>query len=342
MRAQGGITRLAPSPTGALHLGHAFAFTVNWLLARRLGWRVLLRLDDLDAPRVASGGARGALEDLRWLGLDWDGEPVRQCERMERYREATRRLASAGRVFESPQSRAEVREAALAASAPQEGATAAVFPRSLRPAAGDAWRFANEAVNHRVAVPDGPRLVRDEVLGERTADLAKTLGDFLVWAKAGVPSYQLACAVDDAELGVTEVVRGEDLLVSAAAQALILGWLGHASPRWWHLPLVRDAHGRRLAKRDGDEGLATLRALGVPPGRVRGLVALWLGLSEAPRALDAHALLDLAATDRVVAGARALAARGGARVTTAAAAWLRGDDAAADTLARDARGTAAD
>lgn len=341
MGAQGGITRLAPSPTGALHLGHAFAFTVNWLLARRLGWRVLLRLDDLDAPRVAAGGERAALEDLRWLGLDWDGEPVRQSERLERYRSALRTLATAGHVFESPHSRAEVREAALAASAPQEGETHAAFPRSLRPPPGAAWRFANEAVNHRVAVPDGETRVHDELLGDRTFDLSREHGDFIVWAKAGVPSYQLACAVDDGELGVTDVVRGEDLLASAALQRLLLGWLALPMPRWWHLPLVRDADGRRLAKRDGDEGLACLRASGVSAHRVRGLVALWLGLVQAPRAIDMPDLLELASPDRVRLGARALATRGGATVSAAAAAWLRGADAAADTLARDARGTAA-
>ena len=340
MHAQGGITRLAPSPTGDLHLGHAFAFTANWLLARRLGWRVILRLDDLDAPRVAAGGERATIDDLRWLGLDWDGEPVRQSKRMKRYEAAMRALASSGRVFESPHSRAEVREAAASASAPQEGQVHAVFPRSLRPVATDAWRFADTCVNHRVAVPEGPTQVHDALLGARDADLAREHGDFLVWAKAGIPSYQLACAVDDGELGVTDVVRGEDLLASAAAQQLLLGWLGHATPRWWHLPLVRDAGGRRLAKRDGDEGLATMRAQGVEAGRVRGLVALWLGLVPAPRCLSATALLDAADPDRLVAGARALAARGGAVVTASCAAWLRGDDASADTLARDARGTA--
>ena len=340
MRAQGGITRLAPSPTGALHLGHAFAFTANWLLARQLGWRVLLRLDDLDAPRVAAGGERGVIDDLRWLGLDWDGAPIRQSARMDRYRHAMNTLAQAGRVFESPHSRAEVREAALAASAPQEGEVHAVFPRSLRPEPGAAWRFTNERVNHRAAVPDGIVRVHDELLGERAFDLAGEHGDFIVWAKAGMPSYQLACAVDDGELGVTDVVRGEDLLGSAAVQQLLLGWLGHAAPRWWHLPLVRDAAGRRLAKRDGDEGLVALRNAGVSPDRIRGLVASWLGLLDTPRPLDMTALLALSAPDRLTHGAHTLASRGGARVTMHAAAWLRGVDAAADTLARDARGTA--
>ena len=301
----------------------------------------MLRLDDLDAPRVAAGGERRAIEDLRWLGLDWDGDPVRQSQRLDRYRAAMQALASAGRVFESPHSRAEVREAALSASAPQEGEAHALFPRSLRPTDRAAWRFEHEGVNHRVAVNDGTVRVHDEVLGERIADVAREHGDFIVWAKAGIPSYQLACAVDDGELGITDVVRGQDLLGSAAVQQSLLGWLGHPTPRWWHLPLVRDGAGRRLAKRDGDEGLATMRAAGVTPDRVRGLAALWLGLVESPRALTMHELLAAAAPDRVTTGARMLASRGGVRVSAEASSWLRGVDSAADTLARDARGTAA-
>jgi glutamyl-tRNA synthetase len=247
-----------------------------------------------------------------------------------------RRLVAAGVVFESPHSRAEVRDAALAAGAPQEGHAPMVFPRSMRPTDPAAWRFQDEGVNHRVAMPDGIERVHDEVLGDRDEQPAREHGDCIVWAKAGIPSYQLACAVDDGELGVTDVVRGEDLLTSAAVQQRLLGWLGHAVPRWWHLPLVRDAEGRRLAKRDGDEGLAALRDAGASADRVRGLVALWLGLAARPVPMATRALLELAEPERVTLGARALAERGGARIGAACAAWLRGSDAAADTLARDA------
>ena len=339
MLAKGGISRLAPSPTGALHLGHAFSFLVNWMLARRLAWRLLLRLDDLDAPRV-SASDHDTIGELRLLELDWDGAVVRQSERLPRYREAMRRLAAAGAVYESPHSRAEVREAAAAVGAPQEGGGHVAFPRSLRPADRSSWRFEHESVNHRLAVPDGLEPVRDALHDSRAFEPARDHGDFLVWTKAGVPSYQLACAVDDAELGVNRVVRGADLLESAALQQLLHRALGHEAPQWCHVPLVRDAQGRRLAKRDSDEGVATLMASGATPARLRGLVATWLGLAS-PAPLSTQALLDAAEPDAVQRGLRALLARGGACVDASALAWLRGDDSPAATLARHAGGGAA-
>ena len=334
MQEGGGITRLAPSPTGALHLGHAFTFLVNWALARRMGWRVLLRLDDLDAPRVASS-SHDATATLRWLGLDWDGEPVLQSARMPAYRRAMERLAEAGMVFRSPNSRSEVREAALAAGAPQEGQATAVFPRALRPAPGPSWGFRDDGINHRIAVPAQPMAVIDEIAGHATVHLDQAHGDFIVWTKAGIPSYQLACAVDDAELGVTDVVRGVDLLPSTAPQQLLQGLLSHASPRWWHVPLVRDAAGRRLAKRDGDEGLDALRARGVTPDRIVGLVAWSAGLAPL-QPCPCQRLPELSERNAVVRGLRECAHRGGLRITPAVLAWLTGDDDAADMLRRDA------
>ncbi len=334
MQEGGGITRLAPSPTGALHLGHAFTFLLNWALARRLGWRVLLRMDDLDAPRVASS-RHDATATLRWLELDWDGEPVLQSARMEAYRRAMERLAAAGVVFRSPHSRSEVRDAALAAGAPQEGEAAGRFPRALRPAPGPDWRFRDDGINHRLAVPDDTIEVRDEICGGVPVHLEQAHGDFIVWTKAGIPSYQLACAVDDAELGVTDVVRGVDLLPSAAPQQLLHRLLGHASPRWWHVPLVRDAAGRRLAKRDGDEGLDALRARGMTADRVAGWVAWCVGLQPL-RSMKPSDLARSLDTQATVRGLRELAARDGVRVDASTLAWLTGDDSTADMLRRDA------
>jgi glutamyl-tRNA synthetase len=165
--------------------------------------------------------------------------------------------------------------------------------------------------------------------------LAQAHGDFIVWTKAGIPSYQLACAVDDAELGVTDVVRGVDLLPSAAPQQLLHRLLGHASPRWWHVPLVRDAAGRRLAKRDGDEGLDALRARGVTPDRIVGLVAWSAGLAPL-EPCPCQRLPELSERNAVVRGLRERAHRGGLRITPAVLAWLTGDDDAADMLRRDA------
>jgi len=272
---------------------------------------------------------------LRWLGLDWDGDPVLQSARMPAYRRAMERLAEAGLVFRSPHSRSELREAALAAGAPQEGETAARFPRTLRPEPGPEWGFRDEGINHRLAVPEEAIAVTDAIAGPATVRLEHSHGDFIVWTKAGIPSYQLACAVDDAELGVTDVVRGVDLLPSAAPQQLLQRALGHASPRWWHVPLVRDASGRRLAKRDGDEGLDALRARGIAPDRIAGLVAWSAGVAalapiecdELPRLLDATA---------AVRGLRELDRCGGLRIMPSTLAWLAGDDAAADMLRADA------
>jgi glutamyl-tRNA synthetase len=326
-----GTTRLAPSPTGPLHLGHACSFLAAWVLARRQGWRILLRMDDLDAPRVRSSG-HDTLETLRWLGIEWDGDPIRQSSRLERHRAALERLAESGVIFASPQSRQEVREAAAAVGAPHEGDSHVAFPASLRPPPGPAWGFTDQAVNHRIRVDPGPVQVRDELLGLRVFDPAAQHGDFLVWTKAGVPSYQLACAVDDAELGVTDVVRGEDLLESAALQTLLLRRMGFAPPRWWHLPLVRDAEGRRLAKRDGAEGLDSLRRSGVSAERVRGLAAWWLGL--APREpISAESLLAHASIEGLRRGAGEHAAP---RVDAAALAWLHGSKVSTDTLASNA------
>lgn len=330
MPATAGTTRLAPSPTGPLHLGHACSFLATWVLARRHGWRLVLRMDDLDAPRVRSAGG-DLLETLRWLGLDWDGEPVRQSERLARYRAAMDQLATAGRIFASPQSRQEVREAAAAVGAPHEGEGHVVFPATLRPPPGAAWGFHDTGVNHRLRVDPGPVIVQDELLGIREFDPAAQHGDFLVWTKAGVPSYQLACAVDDAELGVTDVVRGADLLESAALQTLLLRAMGREPPRWWHLPLVRDARGRRLAKRDGAEGLEALRRSGVSADRVCGLVAWWLGLAPL-EPVAAAALVERASVE----GLRMRSRVDGPCAHPAALAWLRGDDGLTDTLVDDA------
>lgn len=327
-------SRLAPSPTGPLHVGNACSFLVNWALARAQGWRLHLRVEDLDAARVTAAAAHTEL-DLRWLGVEWDGPAVRQSERMPCYERAMRTLAEAGVVYESAHSRSEVRDAAAALSAPHEDAEAdsrpdatapnhtpadraapsratsqahtanratpdlpatdraAPFPRSLRPPPGACWGFRGAAVNHRFRVEPESVVVHDELLGVRTLHPAATDGDFIVWTKSGVPAYQLAVAVDDALQGVTDVVRGADLLPSAALQTLVYRALGAAPPRWWHVPLVVDADGRRLAKRRGDLSLAALREAGVPAERVVGLIAWWTGAQERLAPMHAAAFREV-------------------------------------------------
>lgn len=278
-------SRIAPSPTGPLHLGNACTFLVNWALARNGGWRLVLRIEDLDRDRALAAGDTATEDVLAWLGIDHDGEPVRQSERLETFAAAMERLAALGLVYESPHSRAEVREAALALGAPHAADAPAPFPPALRPRDAAAWAFRRRDVNHRLRIDPGAVAVNDLVAGDRTFDPALEAGDPIVWTKSGVPAYQLAVTVDDIAQGVTDVVRGDDLLPSAAVQAILHRALGNEPPRWWHLPLVLDADGQRMAKRHGALSLASLRAAGVPPERVRGLVASWIGAAERPEPL---------------------------------------------------------
>lgn len=278
-------SRIAPSPTGPLHLGNACTFLVNWALARNLGWRLVLRIEDLDRERAAAAGDTGTAEALEWLGIDTDGEPVVQSERLEAFARAMHALASRGLVYESPHSRSEVREAQAALGAPHAADAAPPFPVSLRPRPGPAWGFSRRDVNHRLRVDAGAVVVDDQVAGERRIDPAAETGDFLVWTKGGFPSYQLAVTVDDLAQGVTDVVRGDDLLPSAALQAILHRALGADPPRWWHLPLVLDADGTRMAKRAGSRSVASLRATGVDPDRVRGLAAFWACGEDRPEPL---------------------------------------------------------
>jgi glutamyl-tRNA synthetase len=288
-------TRLAPSPTGALHLGNIRTFLVTWALARREGWRIVYRLEDFDGPRVRAGSAALVAEDLRWLGMDWDEDAGKQSDDPEPYRAAMRRLAAAGAIFRSAASRREIE---AAASAPHAGDHELRFPESLRPDPADAaaWAFAADGtetdVGYRLRVDPGPRTVTDRLAGPRTIDVSAEVGDFLVWTRQGVPAYQLAVVVDDARQGITDVVRGDDLLPSAARQELVHRHLGTPAPRWWHVPLVVGPDGRRLAKRHGDSRVASYRASGVSPARIVGWAAATCGVPGPRRPLTAAAFLE--------------------------------------------------
>lgn len=283
-------TRLAPSPTGALHLGNARTFLVNWAMARQRGWRILLRIEDLDSPRVKQGSDREALEILLWLGIEWDDGPVYQSADLSVYREAMRRLACLGAVYPSAVTRGGTRNGARgtasagnpegeAASAPQEGAREAMFPASLRPAVVGPREFDDELENWRLVVADENLEFVDGFAGAQSFNVARIVGDFLVWTRRGVPAYQLAVVVDDARQGVTRIVRGDDLLDSTARQMLVARGLDLGfAPQSWHLPLVRGEDGRRLAKRHGDTRLSRYRAAGVRAERVIGLLAAWCGV----------------------------------------------------------------
>lgn len=272
-------TRLAPSPTGALHLGNARTFLVNWALARRRGWRIVMRIDDLDGPRIRTGAAEGVLDTLRWLGIDWDGEPILQSRDHARHVDAMRTLARAGLAYPCALSRREIEEAM---SAPHAGDHESRFPPELRPriAARD---FDDETTSWRFVTPPGKVRFDDEFAGPQTFDPSISVGDFPVWTARAQASYQLAVVVDDHAQGVTHVVRGDDLLDSTARQLLLMRALRLApEPSYAHLPLVVGPDGRRLAKRHGDTRIDAYRARAVPPERIVGLVASWCGLCREP------------------------------------------------------------
>lgn len=301
-------TRLAPSPTGALHLGNVRTFLVNWALARRRGWRVLMRVEDLDTPRTKAGAGEAALGLLAWLGLDWDEGPVFQSRDLGVYEEAMNALASRGLVYRCALSRREIE---AAASAPHEGDGEVRYPPELRPAtlpaafepvdADDAGRGAG---NWRFACPAGAFAVEDEFAGVQRLDPSASVGDFVVWTKRGHPSYQLAVAVDDARQGVTRVVRGDDLLDSTGRQLALYAALDRPAPLGWtHLPLVVGADGKRLAKRHGDTRLERYRAAGVRPERVVGLAAHLCGVTREPEEMTAGEFVGAFTLDTLPRGA---------------------------------------
>lgn len=280
------VTRLAPSPTGALHLGNARTFLLNWLLARRGGWKIVLRIEDLDGPRVKRGADRGLIEDLAWLGLDWDEGPVYQSARLPLYRRAAQSLLEAGLAYPCVCSRREIESAA---SAPHAEDGAAVYAGTCRGrfASLDAARAeSGREPALRFRVPAGDVEWVDGFAGAQRIDPARRLGDFVIAKADGTAAYQLAVVVDDADLGVTDVVRGDDLLDSTPRQLLLYRALGMAekAPSYSHLPLVVGPDGRRLAKRHGDTRLAFYRDRGVPPGRVLALLARWSGMVVAVEA----------------------------------------------------------
>ena len=274
------VTRLAPSPTGALHLGNARTFLINWAMARQAGWRVVMRIEDLDTPRTKPDSDRMALDDLRWLGLDWDGEPTYQLNRLSDYQVHLRSLAERGLIYPCRCTRKEIENAQ---SAPQADEHELRYPGTCRPRKEEPARYEpdHEDVAWRLRVPDEPIAFTDELLGEQSFNVQQHVGDFVVATKKGLPAYQLAVVIDDALAGVTDIVRGDDLLRSTPRQLLIYRLLGLGpEPRYDHVPLVLGPDGRRLAKRHGDTRIGLYRELGVDPRRLIGLFAEWCGLGK--------------------------------------------------------------
>ena len=279
-------------------MGNARTFLVNWALARQRGWRIILRIEDLDITRVRPGAAQEAIDLLRWLGIDWDEGPLTQSHDLQPYRAAMRHLARENVTYACALTRKQIEQAA---SAPHAGEVETRVPPELRPerAMGDAWRFERLDTNYRLVVPDERIVIDDRLAGRREHQPFAECGDFIIWTKLGMPAYQLAVVVDDARQGVTDVVRGDDLLPSAARQTLVYRALGFSPPEWWHVPLVVGDDGKRLAKRHGDTHLQNARAAGVPPERIIGLIAAWSGVlvRDRPQPLSTGDFLQRFAAD---------------------------------------------
>lgn len=292
------VGRLAPSPTGAQHLGNARTFLVAWLSARSRGGRVVLRIEDIDSPRVKPWATQQAMEDLHWLGLDWDEGPdvggphgpYLQTQRVEEYQGALLRLIDLALAYPCTCTRADVE---VAASAPHEqspvteraggralDADGPIYSGPCRgwsqgdplpPPGTFCWRF---------RIPDREWEIVDRVHGRIRLHPSSQLGDFPLSRKTGQAAYQLAVVVDDVAMGITEVVRGDDLLPSTFRQVPLYEALGWQPPAYAHLPLVIGPDGRRLAKRHGDTRLSYYRALGVSPRQLVGWAAHSIGLID--------------------------------------------------------------
>jgi len=277
------VTRLAPSPTGALHLGNARTFLINWALARRNGWRIVMRIEDLDTPRTKAGADQQAIDVLAWLGLTWGDGPTCQADDLSPYHAALNRLGGQGLIYPCTCTRSDIVNAASAPHDEDEHELrypgthrpTKAQPTIYKPIADTAWRL---------RVPDGPIAFTDAFVGTRQIDVQRLVGDFVVASKAGWPAYQLAVVVDDARQNVTHIVRGDDLLRSTPRQILLYRMLNLGKPpTYYHLPLVKGEDGRRLAKRHGDTRLVRYRDAGVDASRVVGLIAKWSGCGRGER-----------------------------------------------------------
>jgi glutamyl-tRNA synthetase len=272
--------RFAPSPTGPLHLGNAWAALLGWLWARSEGGTFALRIEDLDAARCRSEFTDALRWDLDWLGLTFDGTVLFQSQRAGVHQAALERLLAEGRVYPCFCTRAEVAASASAPHGPSEDGP--VYPGTCAHlgTAEALTRGRTRTPALRFRAQGGTERFVDAVHGPFEQEVQAVVGDFVVRRNDGVASYQLAVVVDDAESGVTHVLRGEDLLASTPRQLQLARALGLAVPAYAHVPLLLGEDEKRLAKRSGPPGLSELRQAGLPPERVLGLLASWAGLSD--------------------------------------------------------------
>jgi len=291
------IGRFAPTPSGRMHLGNLFSGLLAWLSARSAGGEMLLRIEDLDTPRCPPENAELMRSDLRWLGLDWDREQPPQRTRTAAYEAALASLEAAGQVFPCWCSRSDLNSAPNAPHA-SDGHT--IYPGTCRNLTAEirAEKAAQRPPLHRLAVPDETISFLDGHYGPYEENLARECGDFVLRRADGVFSYQLAVVVDDIAGGVTQVVRGQDLLSSTPRQLYLYRLLSASPPRHYHLPLLTAADGRRLSKRDRDLDMGLLRRYYAPEELV-GALAHAAGLLDKPESCTPRDLIPLFDWDKI-------------------------------------------
>lgn len=296
------VGRFAPTPSGRMHLGNVFTMYAAWLAAHASSGTIKLRIEDLDQRASNPHNTTQLIEDLRWLGLTWEDEPIYQSQRQDIYRDALQHLQATGHIFPCFCTRAELH----VAQAPHTSDGTYIYPGTCRHL--NATQIAKKSLlrkpSQRLRVPsetDPDNLIHfvDAICGAQTQDLAHECGDFIVQRSDGVFAYQLAVVVDDAAQDVTQVVRGRDLLGSVGRQYYLQKLLGLPTPQYAHVPLIVAPDGRRLSKRDKDLDMGALRARGIKPHQILGQLAFWLGLLDVPTPIQASDMIDAFSWDKV-------------------------------------------
>ncbi len=281
--------RFAPTPSGRMHLGNILCAMLAWLSARSQGGRFLLRIEDVDVPRCPKAAGEACIEDLRWLGFDWEGTVIWQRDRTAAYEAVIANLTAAGQTYPCFCTRAELHPE----NAPNLGDTQVVYPGTCARLTPEEVRIRlrqrNPAI--RLRVPDEEIIFTDRLQGIIAENLKRDCGDFVLRRSDGLFGYQLAAVTDDAESGVTEVVRGRDILSATPRQIYLLRLLDSPAPVYAHIPLLTDASGRRLAKRNRDLGLPALSKRYKPEALI-GMLAQACGLRESAAPTSLRELAD--------------------------------------------------
>ena len=291
--------RYAPSPSGPLHLGNLRTALLAWLQARLADQPFILRMEDLDLPRIKPGSSEQIIKDLRWLGLDWEqgpdiggpAAPYDQSARNPQYQQAFQQLLDQKLIYPCYCSRKDIQQAASAPHAHEHGP---LYPGTCRDPASRAkikQRHPNKLAAWRYQVPARTIAFEDRIIGSVSERLDQAVGDFVIKRADGLFAYQLAVVVDDGMMGITDVVRGADLLDSTARQIELFEALGYPVPNFWHVPLMLDNSGARLSKRDGADSLAIWQQQGKSAETVIGHLAFSVGLIDIKQPISAQGLL---------------------------------------------------